>query len=156
VLAGCVTLLTARGRRRAAAEVHADSPATDPLDNEFTSGARSPSGVGPLLLITGAVAFSVTPFWGAVVLAAGGCEIGARRLWRPIPVTAVVGLVAATWVGVSVAVIERRDSPFPNAGWTVLFEHLNGMALAAVALVAASTLFTSPPTRIGSPARPNQ
>ncbi len=148
VLAGCAVLLVARVRRRASA--------TSAPDAGVASGTRWPGGVVPLFVVAGAVAATVTPFWGVVVLAAGGCELLARRRWRPIPVTAVLGLAAAVWVGVSVTAIERRDSPFPDAGWTVAFDHLNGLALVAVALVATSTVISSQNSRNGSPTRPSQ
>ncbi len=82
-----------------------------------------------------------------VVLAAGLSELLTRRWYRPIPVMAISGLAAVMYVAVSVAVIERRENPFPNAGWTMIFVHLNGVALTAVALVAASTLLAASTSR---------
>jgi energy-converting hydrogenase Eha subunit G len=93
-----------------------------------------------LALIATGVAVLVTPFWGAAVLGIGSCELAARRWARPVRLLAVSGIAGAAYVAIAVAFIERRDAPFPGAGWTTSFEHLNGLALSAVALVAASAL----------------
>jgi arabinofuranan 3-O-arabinosyltransferase len=93
-----------------------------------------------LALIATGVAVLVTPFWGAAVLGIGSCELAARRWARPVRLLAVSGIAGAAYVAIAVTFIERRDAPFPGAGWTTSFEHLNGLALSAVALVAASAL----------------
>ena len=138
ILACCATLIAARFRMRAQ-RADRTSPESDPVTTE----APAVSGFGPwgkLALFACAVGLAVTPVAGLVVLAVGSGELLTRRWYRPIPVIAISGLVAAMYVAVSVAVIERRDNPFPNAGWTTVFVDLNGVALTAVALVAASTL----------------
>ncbi len=58
--------------------------------------------------------------------------------WQ-VRVMEFVGLACAIAVAVSVVWIERREAPVPNAGWTVPFEHLNGLALFAVLAIAAGS-----------------
>jgi hypothetical protein len=81
------------------------------------------------------------------VLAAGGVTALALavRRWRPRGPLArrpfewvAVGLAVA--VAVAVAVIERRDAPIPDAGWTLAVDHLHGMAVFAAVLLAAGAV----------------
>ena len=51
------------------------------------------------------------------------------------------GFLAAGAVALWVLVIVRRDRPFPDAGWTLSFDHLNGLALYAFVAIAAGAMF---------------
>jgi hypothetical protein len=37
--------------------------------------------------------------------------------------------------------IVRRDRPFPNAGWTLSFDHLNALAVFAVLAITVGAMF---------------
>ncbi len=122
------------------------SAATGRLDSaaDTTQPASTRPAVGRAIagaLAAGAVvAVSVAPFWGIVVAVICAAELALRHRGLTVPLLAPAGIAAAVYVGIAVALIERRDAPFPNAGWTVAFDHLHGLALAAVALVALSAL----------------
>lgn len=151
ILACCALLIAARVRVRASIEGPDEPSPPLPAPAASRFGAS-----GKLILFAGAVAVAVAPLSGVVVLAAGLGELLTRRWYRPIPVMAISGLAAVMYVAVSVAVIERRENPFPNAGWTMIFVHLNGVALTAVALVAASTLLAASTSRSSPVPEPRQ
>ena len=151
ILACCALLIAARVRLRASIEGPDEPSPPLPAPAASRFGAS-----GKLILFAGAVAVAVAPLSGVVVLAAGLGELLTRRWYRPIPVMAISGLAAVMYVAVSVAVIERRENPFPNAGWTMIFVHLNGVALTAVALVAASTLLAASTSRSSPVPEPRQ
>jgi hypothetical protein len=48
----------------------------------------------------------------------------------------IAGLAAALAVSINALWVLRRDRPFPNAGWTASFDHLNGLAVFAVLALA--------------------
>jgi arabinofuranan 3-O-arabinosyltransferase len=135
----CAGVLLAAHRRRptgaAAAEAQcaAETPVRIGADPTVASIVK-------LGLIASSVALLVGPLGGAVVLGVGAGQLAMYRRGRPVRIMAMSGLGMAAYVAIAVAVIERRKAPFPNAGWTNSFEHLNGLALTAVALVAASTM----------------
>jgi hypothetical protein len=138
VLACAGVLLAARRRRppgAAAAETQgaAETPVRIGEDPTVASVVK-------LGIIASSVALLVGPLEGAVVLGVAASQLVVYRRGRPVRIMAMSGLGMAAYVAVAVAVIERRKAPFPNAGWTNSFEHLNGLALTAVALVAASTM----------------
>lgn len=86
-------------------------------------------------------ALLVDPVWALPALGWGVLAVGWRR-WRPPWSTRwfeLGGLVAAGYVAVAAVVIERREQPFPDAGWTIPFEGLNGVALTALVLLAVGT-----------------
>jgi arabinofuranan 3-O-arabinosyltransferase len=89
--------------------------------------------------VAAAVAVLIAPLWGAVALIVASGDVALRATGRRRHVLAVSGTLLAAFVAASVVVIERRDAPFPNAGWTTAFDHLHAMMLTAVVLVAAST-----------------
>lgn len=94
-----------------------------------------------------AVAILVTPVWGLVALAVAAAEHALRHVGRWRPILAASGLLLAALVAVSVVFVERREAPFPNAGWTTTFDHLHGLMLTSIALVVASTFVRSRPDR---------
>lgn len=87
--------------------------------------------------------------WAAVALVPTGAALLAPR-WRPSSQNwvvrrpfAVTGLVAAITVGVWATAVLRRDRPFPDAGWTFFFDHLNGLAVFATLALAVGAAFAS-------------
>jgi hypothetical protein len=52
-------------------------------------------------------------------------------------------VISAAAVAVAVVVVERSERPFPNAGWTVDFQHLNGLAVFATLALAVGAMFAS-------------
>lgn len=132
---GCILVLIAARRRRTPPLV------TDGLAGEAVERSFMRDMIMLGLIATG-VALLVTPFWATIALAIGACELTVRMWVRPVPLLAIAGIGAAVYVAVAVAFIERRDAPFPGAGWTTSFEHLNGLALSACALVVASALLS--------------
>jgi arabinofuranan 3-O-arabinosyltransferase len=85
----------------------------------------------------------VSPLWSLLALpvAAAGWFVAARH--RRLRVMELVGLGAAVATAIAVVVIERRDQPIPNAGWTLAFDHLNGLALFGLLAVAVGAAFGS-------------
>ncbi|MEM8618280.1 MAG: alpha-(1-_3)-arabinofuranosyltransferase family protein [Actinomycetota bacterium] len=90
---------------------------------------------GPTL----AIAAATTVSWWAGVAALAVWVSGIGRRWRRGYET--LGWLIAAVVGVLVYWIERRDAPFPDAGWTTAFDHLNGPALFALVLIAVGAWF---------------
>jgi arabinofuranan 3-O-arabinosyltransferase len=93
------------------------------------------------------VAILVTPVWGLLALAVAAAEHALRHVGRWRPILAASGLLLAALVAVSVVFVERREAPFPNAGWTTTFDHLHGLMLTSIALVVASTFVRYRPDR---------
>jgi len=97
-------------------------------------------------VLVGLSVLLIAPVWGlvavvpAVLTAAGRTRSDRTRRWlaRSFELT---GLAAAIAVALSVLWIERRDRPFPNAGWTEAFGRLNGVALFAVIAIAVGAMF---------------
>jgi arabinofuranan 3-O-arabinosyltransferase len=94
----------------------------------------------PSVLLGGAVAIFVSPLWGALALIVGGADAVLRSHGWGRAVLPGAGTLLAVGVSVMVVVIERRDAPFPNPGWTATFDHLHGAMLTAVFLVTAAAL----------------
>ncbi|HSL73479.1 MAG TPA: alpha-(1-_3)-arabinofuranosyltransferase family protein [Ilumatobacteraceae bacterium] len=94
---------------------------------------------GAVLVV--AAGLLIGPIWAvvalgpALLLAVAGRRLAAGRVLE------AAGLAAAVTVAVSVMWITRRERPFPDAGWTVAYEHLHGLAVLAVLAVAAGTVF---------------
>ncbi len=86
----------------------------------------------------------IDPLWGAIALlpAAATAVVTARRArgfeTRVFEMTGL-GLAACTAIGV--LWIERRERPFPNAGWTIPFDHLTGLAVFAILCVTVGAMF---------------
>ena len=79
----------------------------------------------------------IDPLWGLVA-----ALVAAVELWLGRSRTFEIAAIAA---GCAVAVgamwVVRNDRPFPNAGWTTSVEHLNGLALFAVIVLAVGAAF---------------
>ena len=85
--------------------------------------------------------------WAVVALVPAGFALVASRR-RTTPRSAIArrpfaatGLVSAVTVAVWAVVILRRDRPFPDAGWTFFFDHLNGLAVFATLALAVGAAF---------------
>ncbi|MEM9513479.1 MAG: alpha-(1-_3)-arabinofuranosyltransferase family protein [Actinomycetota bacterium] len=102
---------------------------------------------GPTLVA--ACALVISPLAGVAALAVWGLGVGRR--WRRG--FEVVGWLAASMTAVWVYWIERRDAPFPNAGWTTAFDHLNALALFAVVAIAVGAWFGPDDGRAPDPPR---
>ncbi len=94
------------------------------------------------ITLVGACALLISPIWALVALvpaltlvAATGRSRSSGRLVE------ASGVLAAVAVAASVLWIVRRDRPFPNAGWTVAFDHLNGLAVYAALAIAIGAMF---------------
>ena len=90
---------------------------------------------GMILVVASGVLIS--PAWAAAALPVGMVTVLLAR-WQ-VRVMEFVGLGCAVVVAAAVVWIERRDAPVPNAGWTVSFEHLNGLAIFAVLAIAVGS-----------------
>ncbi len=95
------------------------------------------------LVLAAAVGVLVSPVWGAVALVVASADAALRARGRVLPILAGSGTAMTVVIAASIVVIERRDAPFPNAGWTAAFDHLHGAMLTAVFLVAASAFRAS-------------
>jgi len=117
--------------------------------------ARAPSWVGDRHVLPGrerlagaalvvASAILIGPEWALAALVPGlfvsVFPSRVRPAWIQRPFE-LVGLSVAISVALATLYIERRDRPFPDAGWTLYFDHLNGAAVFALLAVAAGTLF---------------
>ncbi|MGA9279305.1 hypothetical protein, partial [Ilumatobacter sp.] len=71
----------------------------------------------------------------------------ASRTWSQ-RIVGIAGAVIIFGGGLVVTFVVRTDPPFPDAGWPVRFEWLNGWTLLGVILVVGSALAV--PARIGS------
>jgi arabinofuranan 3-O-arabinosyltransferase len=79
----------------------------------------------------------IGPLWGLVA-----ALVTAVALWRSRSRTfEIAGIAAGCAVSVSAMWVVRNDRPFPNAGWTASVEHLNGLALFAVVVLAVGAAF---------------
>lgn len=131
LLAVLIASLFANRRRRA--------DDTAPLTAEPDAARRlCPSGAFAVGVAV-ALGILVAPLWGLVAGALATADIVISR-HRPRPLLAASGTLMVVAGAVGVVVIERRDAPFPNAGWTTAFDDLHGLVLVGVLLVAASTL----------------
>ena len=101
------------------------------------------AGVAAAVLIA-ASATLISPMWGIIALPDGLLEWwSARRprhrlISRPLE---TIGLATSIAVSISALWIERTQRPFPDAGWTLEFDHLNGLAVFAVLSLAVRPLF---------------
>ena len=91
-----------------------------------------------------ASALLIDPVWAAIALlpaAAAGVVAARRTRGIETRVFEMVGLALAAFTAVGVLWIERRDRPFPNAGWTIPFEHLTGLVVFAILSIAVGAMF---------------
>ena len=101
------------------------------------------AGVAAAVLIA-ASATLISPMWGIIALPAGLLAWwSARRprhrlISRPLE---TIGLATSIAVSISALWIERTQRPFPDAGWTLEFDHLNGLAVFAVLSLAVGAMF---------------
>jgi len=125
------------GRRRSPVSVAAPS-----LGREPRRSTRRAAVAGITLVV--ASGLLITPWWAiASVIPAALLllpQTRRGRWWQRRPLE-LCGVAAAAAVAIAVVVIERRERPWPDAGWTLEFDHLNGLALVAVVLVAVGAAF---------------
>jgi hypothetical protein len=96
-------------------------------------------------LVAASVAF-VAPIWAVPALATAAVSYAFATRARGRWTTRVYELVGVALLGVTalaVLWIERRDRPYPNAGWTTHFDHLNGLAVFAVLTIAVGAMFAT-------------
>lgn len=98
---------------------------------------RSNAGEGRRMLGTGIALVGVSavvigPWWALPAALVGVLTWLTANRGRPLRVPELVGVGAAAVTAAAVVWIERRDLPYPNAGWTESFDHLNGLALFAL------------------------
>lgn len=91
--------------------------------------------------LTVASGLLIQPLWALAGAAVGAATWGLARRGPSARLPEAVGVVVAGIVAVAVVVLARRDMPYPNAGWTETFDHLNGLALFALVCVAAGASF---------------
>jgi hypothetical protein len=92
----------------------------------------------------GACAILISPIWALVALVpAAVLGAAAARSRAPARLIEATGVLAAAGVAASVLWIVRRDRPFPNAGWTLAVDHLNGLAVYAALALAVGSMFAA-------------
>jgi arabinofuranan 3-O-arabinosyltransferase len=108
-----------------------------------SAGSRRPLVASTATLVAASVAL-VAPIWGIAALATAALSYGAatrvRGRWTN-RVHELVGVALLVLTALAVVWIEWRDRPYPNAGWTTHFDHLNGGALFAVIVIAVGAMF---------------
>ena len=86
----------------------------------------------------------IAPVWAAVAVIPAALLFipggGRRASWLRARPFEVVGLAAGATMAVWALLIERRERLYPDAGWTLNFDHLNGLAVFAIIVLAAGTL----------------
>ena len=101
-------------------------------------------GEASAMVLIVASAMLISPIWGVLAVPPALIAVwsGRRpRQWligRPLE---AIGLAAAAAVAISALWIERTQRPYPNAGWTLEFDHLNGLAAFAVLSLAVGAMF---------------
>jgi arabinofuranan 3-O-arabinosyltransferase len=94
-----------------------------------------------IVLVT-ASALLISPIWGMLSLVPAGALVAlSTRSGGSGRVLELSGVLAAGVVAGWVLLIVRRDRPFPDAGWTLAFDHLNGVALYAAVAIAVGAMF---------------
>ncbi len=109
-------------------------------------GRSRPHLMASAATLIGASVTLVAPVWGVAALATAAVSYGIGMRVRGRWVTRVYELLGVALLGLTalaVLRIERRDRPFPNAGWTTHFDHLNGLALFAVLAIAVGAMFAT-------------
>ena len=105
------------------------------------SAARGVPAAAVLIVASAAL---IAPIWGVIAVVPAALAMWSARRPRPGPIgrpLELIGLVASVAVAISVLLIERAQRPFPNAGWTLEFDHLNGLAAFAVLSLAVGAMF---------------
>jgi arabinofuranan 3-O-arabinosyltransferase len=139
-----LVLVMALGRR-------VPSPMLTPPVLRGSNRGRARTGRAAVVLIV-AAALLIAPIWGVIAVAPAALAVWSARRPRPWLVDRpleLIGLAAAIAVIVSALWIERSQRPFPNAGWTLEFDHLNGLAAFSVLSLAVGAMFapdTEPPS----------
>jgi arabinofuranan 3-O-arabinosyltransferase len=110
------------------------------------SEPRAARGVPAAAVLIAAAAVLIAPVWGVIAIVPAALAMWAARrprpglLGRPLE---LVGLSVSIAVAISVVLIERSQRPFPNAGWTLEFDHLNGLAAFAVLSLTVGAMFAA-------------
>ncbi len=143
-LIACLILLAAHWLPRFAGERPAGRrPQHEPLVAAAAGPDDHTPAVAAGLVLASTSLVVIGPWWalaalgaGAVHLLAGALAARLRRPWlRHVGRFDVLGVAMVAVVAVAVILIERREHPFPDAGWTLLVDHLNGLAIFAMLLV---------------------
>jgi arabinofuranan 3-O-arabinosyltransferase len=122
---------------------HTPSPtlAAPVLRGSNRGAARGMPAAAVLIVASAAL---IAPIWGVIAIAPAALAMWSARRPRPWPIgrpLELIGLAASIAVAISVLLIERSQRPFPNAGWTLEFDHLNGLAAFAVLSLAVGAMF---------------
>ncbi len=100
--------------------------------------------------LVGASGILISPVWALVALVPALALFAASQRSRvPGRLIEATGVFAAVGVAASVLWIVRRDRPFPDAGWTLAVDHLNGLAVYAAIAIAVGAMFA--PDAAGEP-----
>jgi len=113
-----------------------------PVLRSSTRGAGR--GVPAAAVLIVASAALIAPIWGVIAVVPAALAMWSARRPRPWPIgrpLELIGLAASIAVAIRVLLIERSQRPFPNAGWTLEFDHLNGLAAFAVLSLAVGAMF---------------
>ena len=108
------------------------------------SNRGSARGVPAAAVLIVASAALIAPIWGMIAVAPAALAVWSARRPRPWLLARpleLVGLAASIAVAIDVLLIERAQRPFPDAGWTLEFDHLNGLAAFAVLSLAVGAMF---------------
>lgn len=127
---GCIAIL--RARRLDPPEIVTAPPpvwAWERTPNTLPTWAVVAAWTVPALLLAG-------PWWALIGLLGG---LVASRC-RGVPLAAMTTMVTVGVIGLAVAYVERRDSPFPGGGWPTTFEPLHVIGMFAFAALVTSVL----------------
>jgi arabinofuranan 3-O-arabinosyltransferase len=106
------------------------------------SAPTSPQAWAAALTLVGSCGLLISPLWAVAALApAAALVVTQRRSATSVRIVEITAVSATISVAISVLWIVRSDRPFPNAGWTLAVDHLNGLALYAAIAIAIGSLF---------------
>jgi arabinofuranan 3-O-arabinosyltransferase len=122
------------------------SPRFDAPARSFGADRATASPIAAAAVLIVASAVLIAPVWGLVALVPAALTLWAHRRPRPWPGNRpleLVGLAASVGMATTALLVERSRRPYPDAGWTLEFDHLNGLAIFAVLSLAVGAMFGS-------------
>jgi len=139
-----LTILACLGIVFASRRSRPDGVAPPRLVRRFRPPSRRRAIAASIILIVSS-AVLIAPIWAAVSIVPSALLLSLtpsenRAGWLRARPLETCGIIAALTVTIWALLIERRERPYPDAGWTLNFDHLNGLAVFSVVVLAVGTL----------------
>ncbi len=123
-----------------------------PVLRRSETGTTRGGPVAAVLIV--AAALLIAPVWGIIAVVPAALTVWSSRRPRRFPWSRpleVIGLATACAVAVSALWIERSRRPFPDAGWTLQFDHLNGLAVFSLLVLTVGAMFADDAEPVTAP-----